>query len=734
MADDFLWDCAMVESSSGLVDERDWLVPGKKEELFARPAKGVSKGRWLVQSKDVDMDGDFCVEIKEIRGDGVLDVIGGELWEASLLLSTFLLANRASFVGQRVLELGSGVGLPGLLLAEMNKRWLLGSSKQHQHQHQQVEICLSDFDPRVLDNLAECAAATAGRPNEKEAEEEALASFSLCVEALDWSDYDQIEQRGQQQQQQQLHLIHQQRFDLAIGSALCYSPDHVCLADTLLHLLHGSCRSIYIIQIKDRPGFARLLRRLEALHVPFVCREVSQDLYEKAQDIGCSIISTSQQQQQQQQQQQHNKNRAAFEEEASVVVLKRFHVPSTFPSSSPPSSATDAHAPKRNLIHTPREAFVLVTIGDDATAATRGDVDAASSAASAPQGNAVVLLLCGAPASGKSSLAKALAQQHELLTTAAGSDENEGGGGSSAVGGRSVLISFDDKQEAIEAWDAHTFSASRRRALDELERVLSSCSSSSSPAASTVVLVDDIMYLSSMRREVYVLARKHLVPLVVVWVQTDLTTALARNSLRPAAQKVEDATISKILEQFEPPRASNVADRIHFCIETSGVSVDKEQLEALVSSKARDILEALWPLVDQRRAELVEQQQQEQRAAASREHEASKHPSHLLKLDLDCRAAISTVMSSLTTLRTTSRGSGATSPVPPLAMGKVAELLASCKASTMAEARRRESTAASHEQEALSPLLFVEHVEQALKKRGANEPEILALLGSLLSD
>lgn len=42
--------------------------------------------------------------------------------------------------------------------------------------------------------------------------------------------------------------------DVAVGSALVYSPHHACVADVLSHLFveEGGCRAAYVVQLSTR--------------------------------------------------------------------------------------------------------------------------------------------------------------------------------------------------------------------------------------------------------------------------------------------------------------------------------------------------------------------------------------------------------------------------------------------------------------------------------------------------
>ena len=68
-----------------------------------------------------------------------------------------------------------------------------------------------------------------------------------------------------------------------------------------------------------------------------------------------------------------------------------------------------------------------------------------------------------------------------------------------------------------------------------------------------ILVIDDIMYLKSMRREVYVLARDRQIPLLTVWASAALETAILRNEMRPTEQRVTRDAIERIFTQFEAP-------------------------------------------------------------------------------------------------------------------------------------------------------------------------------------
>jgi len=188
-----------------------------------------------------------------------------------------------------------------------------------------------------------------------------------------------------------------------------------------------------------------------------------------------------------------------------------------------------------------------------------------------------LLLLCGLPGAGKSTVAAEFVRQYRET-------------GACAV----ELLSFDDQQLDQSDWDETTFRSARSASLLAVEELLSRrCTS----GGGKVVVVDDIMYLKSMRREVYVLGRKRGVPVVVVSVVVSLPTALARNAQRDPARRVTDAAIVRIHARFEPP-SDHTADRFR-------IIIDNNDGCEPISAQVRRAVVALPPLVARRAAELA---------------------------------------------------------------------------------------------------------------------------------
>jgi predicted nicotinamide N-methyase len=227
--DDFLWNCAMEASE----DSRFDIIPDFQDDMrqFGSEKDGNAQPDQVFILQPDSSSGDIAVQIIESRDYGVLDIIGGELWEGALLLCAYILMHKENFLGHDVLELGSGVGLPGLLLAALKAR----------RADSQVasSVILSDNDPRVVRNLG--TAITSQFP---------LASHhgmnrtgtEIITKQLDWSiftpvsnDNNTIPSTESMSEAAQLVLEDtRDRSAVIMGCELCYAPYHArCLAELL---------------------------------------------------------------------------------------------------------------------------------------------------------------------------------------------------------------------------------------------------------------------------------------------------------------------------------------------------------------------------------------------------------------------------------------------------------------------------------------------------------------------
>lgn len=90
------------------------------------------------------------------------------------------------------------------------------------------------------------------------------------------------------------------------------------------------------------------------------------------------------------------------------------------------------------------------------------------------------------------------------------------------------------------------------------------------PSFHTVIIVDDIMYLHSMRRSIYVICRDLDVQhLIIVRVVADLELAMSRNSARPDSTRISNETLRRIFSRFEEPNKTLVHERHSFVVDNS---------------------------------------------------------------------------------------------------------------------------------------------------------------------
>ena len=76
------------------------------------------------------------------------------------------------------------------------------------------------------------------------------------------------------------------------------------------------------------------------------------------------------------------------------------------------------------------------------------------------------------------------------------------------------------------------------------------------------MIVDDIMYLRSMRRQVYNLVRDHAdCALLTVHVTCDFDLAQQRNQSRVGIERVAEASFDNVVQHFQPPTSKHICDR-----------------------------------------------------------------------------------------------------------------------------------------------------------------------------
>lgn len=80
--------------------------------------------------------------------------------------------------------------------------------------------------------------------------------------------------------------------------------------------------------------------------------------------------------------------------------------------------------------------------------------------------------------------------------------------------------------------DENTFHQARYQAISHFQNVLSA------ETLPSFIILDDLFYLRSMRREIYKICRDFRVQLAIIHVDTPLSTAIEHNQLRSLVKQV----------------------------------------------------------------------------------------------------------------------------------------------------------------------------------------------------
>lgn len=234
--DDFLWDCALQSKDSSRLD----IVPDYEDDMRHFCVDNESNADigatfQLSPTNHTTVQQEINICITESRGNGVLDIIGGELWEGALLLCIFILQHQQIFLRPDVLELGSGVGLPGLLLSQLkaNNIDLFKSNIGI--------ITLTDNDPRVVCNLnSSVVALPSCHAKPSKTIQETNQPVTLHTRLLDWSIFSSVSDRDVDESTGVTGVLPvvaeevSNMCEVIMGCELCYAPYHAqCLAQLL---------------------------------------------------------------------------------------------------------------------------------------------------------------------------------------------------------------------------------------------------------------------------------------------------------------------------------------------------------------------------------------------------------------------------------------------------------------------------------------------------------------------
>jgi len=151
--------------------------------------------------------------------------------------------------GEKVLELGSGLGVSGILAAKLGGY-----------------VTLSDFVPHVLDNLKASVVLNAIQNRAvvrrlNWAEEAGVTG--TCSNHGWYAGGDGVSGVGREDERQHKTLDEEEHFDVIIGSDICYEHDHPALLEGVLRrrLAQGG-RIFFLYAVRFPTLHAQLLERL----------------------------------------------------------------------------------------------------------------------------------------------------------------------------------------------------------------------------------------------------------------------------------------------------------------------------------------------------------------------------------------------------------------------------------------------------------------------------------------
>lgn len=212
----------------------------------------------------------ISLPIYELNENGIMNPIGGELWEASLLLCCLILRNVSYFIPSVVLKLGSGIGIPSILILIIKQRYL--RSKSH---GSCGSLYLTDCDEEVLHNLKLIVTSQFPESSVTTRADSDLSSSSLVahVQQIDWNNFLGEDSFVSGQNEMTIPLC-----DIMIGSELVYTNTQLGLSSLILYVIFyllrltfgrhslrdNRCKEVVIIQLRSRPGFAEFIDSLSA--------------------------------------------------------------------------------------------------------------------------------------------------------------------------------------------------------------------------------------------------------------------------------------------------------------------------------------------------------------------------------------------------------------------------------------------------------------------------------------
>jgi O-phosphoseryl-tRNA(Sec) kinase len=202
--------------------------------------------------------------------------------------------------------------------------------------------------------------------------------------------------------------------------------------------------------------------------------------------------------------------------------------------------------------------------------------------------------------------------------------------GASAAAGTAAEVSpaRSEAEFDVDAWHRHREAAWQAvRVALEAERA---------PRSVRLVVVDDNFHLRSMRKHFYQLSRS-CGALFVQWLlDVPRGVAEARNRARPQASRVPDKSLERIATSFEPPDAAKHAwERLSFVVRCEEARTEDELWRKLLPW---DALARLWRV---ERPEPPPSAEEQADAAAQREADREQNRRSVLhRLDIELRRVV----------------------------------------------------------------------------------------------
>jgi predicted nicotinamide N-methyase len=182
------------------------------------------------------------------------------MWPSAVVLSQWLVSNPSVVRGKRVLEIGAGCGLTGLVAARLQKQYNNeGDTNDHEGGQQHQSLILSDFNTTVLQNL-----------------QRNVALNNVC-EVCSVAGLDFYQQSGTADRWKDMNGVEREQVDVILAAdMICQPADAVGAANTIHDALRPGGRAIVVC--------ADAAHRYGVDHFPAECRRVGLEIMSR--DVG----------------------------------------------------------------------------------------------------------------------------------------------------------------------------------------------------------------------------------------------------------------------------------------------------------------------------------------------------------------------------------------------------------------------------------------------------------------